>query len=142
MMKEEHENNMIGMVAIIISILFFLSLAKCQARDWSRVTDAIAQVESKGNPRAVNGDAVGLLQIRPILVRDVNRILKLRKSDKRYTLADRYDPRKSREMFEIYQSYYNPSGSVERAIRLWNGGSRYTVRGTQNYYNKVRRAMK
>ena len=141
-MKEEHENNMIGMAAIILSILFFVSLAKCQARDWSRVTAAIAQVESKGNTRAVNGDAVGLLQIRPILVRDINRILRLRKSSKRYTLADRYDPRKSREMFEIYQSYYNPSGSVERAIRLWNGGSGYTNKGTQGYYNKVRREMK
>jgi soluble lytic murein transglycosylase-like protein len=141
-MKQEHENNMIGMMVIIISVLFFLSLAKCQARDWTRVTAAIAQVESKGNPRAVNGDAVGLLQIRPILVRDINRILKLRKSSKRYTLNDRYNPQKSREMFEIYQSYYNPSGSVERAIRLWNGGSGYTNKGTQGYYNKVRREMK
>lgn len=132
----------IGVLIIIISTLFFVGLAKCQGRDWSRVTAAIAQVESKNNPRAVNGDAVGLLQIRPILVRDINRILKLRKSTKRYTLADRYDPRKSREMFEIYQSYYNPSGSVERAIRLWNGGSGYTNRGTQSYYNKVRREMK
>ena len=133
---------MIGVVAIIISILFFLSLAKCQARDWSRVTAAIAQVESKNNPRAVNGDAVGLLQIRPILVRDINRILKLQNNSKRYTLADRYNPRKSVEMFTIYQGHYNPSGNIERAIRLWNGGSNYTVRGTQSYYNKVRRAMK
>ena len=138
----ERENNMIGMMAIIISILFFLSLAKCQARDWSRVTAAIAQVESKGNPRAVNGDAVGLLQIRPILVRDINRILKLRKSGKRYTLNDRYNPQKSCEMLEIYESYYNPSGSVEKAIRLWNGGSGYTNRGTEQYYRKVRREMK
>ena len=132
----------IGVIVIILSTLFFIGLAKCQARDWSRVTAAIAIVESKGNPRAVNGDAVGLLQIRPILVRDINRILKLRKSSKRYTLADRYNPQKSREMFEIYQSYYNPSGSVEKAIRLWNGGSGYTNRGTEQYYRKVRREMK
>ena len=132
----------IGVIVIILSTLFFVGVSKCHGRDWSRVTAAIAIVESKGNPRAVNGDAVGLLQIRPILVRDINRILKLRKSSKRYTLNDRYNPQKSREMFEIYQSYYNPSGSVEKAIRLWNGGSGYTVRGTQSYYNKVRKEMK
>ena len=132
----------IGVIVIILSVLFFIGIAKCQARDWSRVTAAIAQVESKNNPRAVNGDAVGLLQIRPILVRDINRILRLRNSTKRYTFADRYNPQKSREMFEIYQSYYNPSGSVEKAIRLWNGGSGYTNRGTEQYYRKVRREMK
>jgi soluble lytic murein transglycosylase-like protein len=140
--RRELNPNKVGVLVIILSTLLFIGMAKCQARDWSMVTAAIAQVESKGNPRAVNGDAVGLLQIRPILVRDINRILKLRKSSKRYTLNDRYNPQKSREMFEIYQSYYNPSGSVERAIRLWNGGSGYTNKGTQGYYNKVRREMK
>lgn len=45
-------------------------------------------------------------------------------------------------MFAIYQSYYNPSSSVEKAIRLWNGGSGYTNRGTEQYYRKVRREMK
>ena len=123
-------------------IMFICCFATMNARDWSAVISAIAEVESKGNARAVNGDAVGLLQIRPVLVRDVNRILRLRNSDKRYTLVDRYDPRKSAEMFEIYQSFYNPRGSVERAIRLWNGGSGYTVSGTERYYRKVRRAMR
>ena len=103
---------------------------------------AIAYVESKNNPKAVSGDQVGLLQIRPIMVKDCNRILERRGSAKRYTLRDRYNPAKSREMFIIYQSHYNPKGSIERAIRLWNGGSGYSVRATQKYYQKVRRAMK
>ena len=129
------------MKRIIIIVAFSISIS-AQARDWGRVLKAIATVESNGNPRAVCGDQVGLLQIRPILVKDCNRILEKRGSNKRYTLRDRYNPVKSREMFVLYQSHYNPKGNIERAIRLWNGGSGYSVRGTQKYYNKVRRAMK
>lgn len=126
---------------IIIIAAFSLSLP-AQARDWGRVLKAIAIVESKNNPKAVSGDQVGLLQIRPIMVKDCNRILERRGSNKRYTLRDRYNPVKSREMFILYQSHYNPKGNIERAIRLWNGGSGYSINGTQSYYNKVRRAMK
>ena len=126
---------------IIIIAAFSLSLS-AQARDWGRVLKAIAIVESKNNPKAVSGDQVGLLQIRPILVRDCNRILEKRGSSKRYSLRDRYNPVKSREMFVIYQSHYNPKGNIERAIRLWNGGSGYSVRGTQGYYQKVKKAMR
>lgn len=129
------------MKSIIIIVAFSISIS-AQARDWGRVIKAIAHVESNGNPMAVCGDQVGLLQIRPIMVRDCNRILAKRGSSKRYSLRDRYNPVKSREMFVIYQSHYNPKDNVERAIRLWNGGSGYSVNGTQSYYNKVRRAMK
>ena len=125
-----------------LTIIMLALACSSHARDWSAVVSAIAIVESEGNARAVNGDAVGLLQIRPILVRDINRILKMRNSTKRYTLNDRYNARKSREMFEIYQSYYNPNGNVERAIRLWNGGCGYSISGTQKYYNKVKKVMR
>ena len=124
---------------ILICCMMFLA---ANARDWSRVLNAIAYVESKHNPKAVCGDQVGLLQIRPIMVKDCNRILEKRGSNKRYTLRDRYSASKSREMFVLYQSHYNPKGSIERAIRLWNGGSGYSVRATQKYYQKVRRAMR
>lgn len=129
------------MKRIIIIAALSLSLT-AQARDWGRVLKAIAYVESNGNPRAVSGDQVGLLQIRPIMVKDCNRILEKRGSSKRYSLRDRYNPVKSREMFILYQSHYNPNGNVERAIRLWNGGSGYSVRGTQGYYQKVKKAMR
>ena len=129
------------MKSIIIIAALILSLS-AQAMDWGRVLKAIATVESNGNPRAVSGDQVGLLQIRPILVRDCNRILEKRGSSKRYSLRDRYNPVKSREMFVLYQSHYNPKGNIERAIRLWNGGSGYTIRGTQKYYVKVKKAMR
>lgn len=105
--------------------------------DWNPVMDAIIQVESSGNPRAVCGIYVGAMQISPVLVRECNNILKSRGSKKRYTLSDRFNVTKSKEMFVIIQSYYNPENDVEKGIRLWNGGHRYSVKSTQRYYNKV-----
>lgn len=109
--------------------------------DWSPVMDAIIQVESEGNARAVSGNSCGAMQITPVLVRQCNAILKQQKSKKRYTLADRYSVQKSKEMFLLMQQEYNKDNNVEKAIRTWNGGPRYSVRGTQRYYNKVMKAM-
>lgn len=109
--------------------------------DWNKLIDAIAHFESKGNARAVNGQYVGLLQISPVLVRECNNILKARGESKRYTLKDRYNAEKSREMFAIIQSHHNPSNSIERAIRIWKGGIGYSIRKTQNYVNRVLERM-
>ena len=105
--------------------------------DWSPVVDAIIHVESRWNASARNGQYVGVLQISPVLVKAVNQVLKAKGSSKRYSLKDRYSERKSREMFEIFMSYYNPSNSVEKAIRMWKGGTGYSVRATQRYYRTV-----
>ncbi|MBR1687153.1 MAG: lytic transglycosylase domain-containing protein [Prevotella sp.] len=110
--------------------------------DWNPVINAIIEVESEGNPRAVSGKSCGILQITPILVKECNRILELRKSDKRYTMDDRYSVQKSKEMFLLFQSFYNPKNDVELAIRSWNGGMNYTVKGTQRYFEKVMSKMK
>ena len=106
---------------------------------WERVINAIIQVESKGNPKAFNpnGNCAGILQITPGLVKQCNAWLKAKKSKKRYTLADRYNVKKSKEMFEMYQHYFNPSNDVEKAIRIWNGGPGYKVKSTNEYYRKV-----
>ncbi len=108
---------------------------------WDELIDAIAHFESRGNARAVNGQYVGLLQISPVLVRECNAILKARGDKRRYTLKDRYDAKKSREMFAIIQSHHNPSNSIDRAIRIWKGGIRYSIRKTQGYVNRVLRHM-
>ena len=110
--------------------------------NWNPVMEAIIQVESKGNPRAVSGNSCGALQITPIMVAECNNILKKRKSKKRFTLADRFNVAKSKEMFILFQSFHNPKNNVEQAIRSWNGGMRYTVRGTQRYFNKVMKYLK
>lgn len=103
--------------------------------------EAIIQVESEGNPRAVRGKSCGAMQITPILVQDCNKILEKRGEKRRYTLSDRWNVAKSKEMFLLIQSYYNPENSIERAIRSWNGGIHHTARGTENYYRKVMREL-
>lgn len=110
--------------------------------DWNPVIEAIIQVESNGNAKAVSGRCVGAMQITPGLVTECNNILKHQKSSKRFTLADRYSIAKSKEMFVLLQSVYNPHNSVEKAIRAWNGGNNYSVRSTQRYYNKVMKVLR
>lgn len=96
---------------------------------WARTLESLVLVESGGDPTARNTatDAVGILQIRPMYVNEVNRIV----GKQRYTLSDRYSVKKSIEMFQIIQEYYNPQHSVERAIQLHNPTA------TLNYHDKV-----
>lgn len=93
--------------------------------DWTDVINAIIKVESNGNPNAVNGNGscVGILQITKVLVKECNNILREMKSPKRYTLSDRKNPTKSKEMFTLYQRKYNPSNNVDDGIRMWNCGT-------------------
>ena len=118
------------------------SMHKKSSFDWNPVMDAIIKVESEGNPNAVSGNSVGVMQITPILVRECNNVLKKMKSNKRYTLDDRYSVEKSKEMFLLIQKYFNPENNVEKAIRSWNGGIKYSVKATNEYYKKVLARMK
>ncbi len=103
---------------------------------WETLICAISAVESSGNPRAVSGQHVGYLQISPICVADCNQVVS---KDKKFKLSDRYSKEKSIEMFNIYQNRYNPEHNIEKAIRIWNGGPGYTIRGTNGYLRKVMR---
>ena len=116
--------------------------AKTSSFNWNPVMDAIIQVESEGNPKAVSGNSVGAMQITPVLVKECNNILIEQKSKKRYSMADRYSVEKSKEMFLLIQKYFNPENNVEKAIRSWNGGRKYSVKATNKYYNKVLAKMK
>ena len=131
-----------GFMILSMSLMALSVNAKKSGFDWDPVMDAIIQVESEGNPNAVSGKSVGVMQITPILVEDCNNILKQKKSKKRFTLSDRYSVKKSKEMFLLIQSYYNPTNSIEKAIRSWNGGVRYSVRATNRYYRKVMDKLK
>jgi len=136
--------NFIKKLALTILLCFMIGNGAFSQStfNWTKIINAIAIVESNNNPKAVGGGgSVGLLQITPILVKDVNNILKKQNKSKRYCLADRYNAEKSREMFIIIQEYYNPHHNIEKAIRLWNGGPNYSNRSTQIYYNKVRKHL-
>ena len=78
----------------------------------------LAFLESSGDSTAVNGKAVGLYQITPILVQDVNRF-----AGTSYTPDDRYDPVKSAEMVVLYVKHYlSDNPSVGEAAALWRCG--------------------
>ncbi len=133
-------------IAKIVFIIGFInfSVTNISARetlssgfDWNPVMDAIVKVESGGDLKAKNGIYVGAMQIAPIAVKECNVILQQRGSKKRYTLNDRFSLTKSKEMFILIMSKYNPDNNVERAIRIWNGGVRYNHKKTQGYYRKV-----
>ena len=116
--------------------------AQGESYDWSKVINAIVKVESRGNASAKSKDCVGILQIRPILVAVCTEYLPMKGKKKRYTLADRLSPQKSKEMFILYQKRYNPTNNVEKAIRLWNGGCGYSVTKTEIYFQKVMKYYK
>ena len=113
-----------------------------QSAYWEPVMDAIIAVESNGNTRAMHGSSVGAMQITPLLVMECNAILRSRKSKRRFKLSDRFSVKKSKEMFLLIQSKYNPLNNIEKAIRSWNGGIRYSVSRTQRYFERVMKAMK
>lgn len=105
--------------------------------DWSKVMNAIIQVESGGDAKAKSGKSVGAMQITPVLVAECNNILRSRRSKKRFKLSDRFSVKKSKDMFLLFQSKYNPKNSVEWAIQSWNGGLNYSKKRTQHYFEKV-----
>ena len=109
--------------------------------NWEPVMDAIIQVESGGNRFARSGKSVGAMQITPICVKEVNLYLKQLNIKKAYTLKDRFSVQKSKEIFLLIQKRHNPQNNIERAIRAWNGGLKYSNKGTQRYYEEVTRAM-
>jgi len=106
------------------------------------LVDALILVESAGNPKAFNKkeNACGCLQIRPIMLREVNRILRKQNNDKRFTKEDRWDCGLSQEMFYIWRNHHHENSSNEVVARNWNGGPRgYKKQSTEHYWNKVQK---
>jgi|TARA_R110000796_G_scaffold70915_1_gene160933 hypothetical protein len=104
---------------------------------------ALIYVESRGVDSAV-GDAslgepsIGVLQIRPIMIREVNRILKLKRSKIRFKRKDRFSREKSIEMFLIWKEFHHKDSDFETIARNWNGGPKgYKRSSTLHYWNKV-----
>lgn len=105
---------------------------------------ALIMVESAADPAAIgdHGQAVGVLQIHPSTVADVNRI-----TGAAYTLSDRLDADKSAAMCRAYLAHYGRAyqrrtgraPNAETLARIWNGGPRgYAKTATAGYWRKVR----
>lgn len=112
------------------------------------LVNALIQVESRGRDH-ITGDhhlgqnfAAGALQIRPIMLKEINRILKLQKKSKRFKLSDRFDRQKSIEMFHIWREYHHQDSSFEKIVRNWNGGPRgYLKESTQHHWHKTQKVL-
>ena len=99
-------------------------------RQW--LINAFVHVESRGNWKAYNKQeqAAGVIQIRPIMVRHINKI-----SMSNFTLSDRFDSVKSIAMFDSLMSKRNPEYNGDLACNLWNAGIKYPKK--QRVRNKV-----
>ena len=130
---------------LIIPIFSFFCTSSVQYNKTELIIEdpliaAIIQVESGGDTLAYNSkeDAVGCLQIRPIMVREVNRLV----GKDSFTLYDRWSNVKSIQMFNILRSNLK-GASNEKIARVWNGG--YNGKNnpkTLGYWNKVRKQIK
>jgi len=101
--------------------------------------EAVCAVESGGNPLAVGdgGRAAGIAQIWAITVKDTNRF-----AGTKYTLNDRFDPEKSRQIFRLYTEHYGKGRSDQFKARIWNGGpTGNTKKSTIAYWNKIKKHL-
>ena len=117
---------------------------------WDDFVSAVIYVESRGNDSAYNTkeDAVGCLQIRPIMVREVNRNLRKWNAPFRYTLDDRWDRQKSIDMFDIMAEEVECCLDLtqmeffEIVARKWNGGGRgHLKESTLVYWERIKNQL-
>ena len=127
-------------ILIVLNVGIFLTTSSMEVvrsiPKQDKLIDAIIYVESRGNTLAhnISEDAVGCLQIRPIMLREVNRLLGFQK----YKLNDRWNKTKSIEMFNVIKNHtIDPSN--EKLARNWNGGwNGYKKISTLKYWHKVK----
>lgn len=117
---------------------FLLKIEEDKIQEYkNNIIQAVIQKESEGKDTVV-GDMVGILQIRPIMVREVNNIL----GYIGFTLSDRQNREKSIEMFKIYTDHHTPDWNMELVCRRWNGGYRGETKfETYQYYRKVKQIL-
>jgi len=93
-------------------------------------------IESGGQLNPCPGDdgkAIGPLQIHPAVVKDVNKFC-----GARFSLEDRRDLAKSKEIARLYITYWMQRHREEIASRIWNGGPRgWQKKTTDEYWQKM-----
>jgi hypothetical protein len=104
----------------------------------SILASALIAVESQGDVTAKGqaGEA-GPMQIRPIVVEDVNRF-----AGTKFKQEDRLTYDGSFAMFCLYVDHYGINPTPEEAARIWNGGpSGPKKAATRGYWTKVRHEL-
>lgn len=106
----------------------------------SKLLLAFISVESRNNPRAYNKheNAAGMLQLRPIMVKHINQLLKKQNIPLSFTLKDRFDPVKSILIWKTVMDYHNPTYDIRKACLIWNGKGK-SGKGNYKYYLKIKK---
>ena len=105
-------------------------------KQFDNILYTFKMVESSNREKVVNpSGATGILQIMPIMIKEVNRICKKLKNPMRFTLADRFDLPKSVQIWYIVQNYYNAGYDLKKACKVWNS------RGGEKYLNAIKKYM-
>jgi soluble lytic murein transglycosylase-like protein len=93
---------------------------------------ALIQIESNGNDQAKGRHGeLGALQIKPIMVRDVNRIM-----GTDYSHAQVTNRAVATFIAHAYLSHYGRNLSDESLARLWQGGPKGLKRSSTRAYGK------
>lgn len=99
--------------------------------EWETTQLALILTESQMDSLAVGkANDLGILQITPIFVDEVNRLV----GKDLFTHQDALSPEKSLQMLAIYQEHKNPSHDTDKAIQLHNpkGGYAYARKVKKN----------
>lgn len=104
--------------------------------NWNRLISSIIYVESKNDPNAIGTkNSIGCLQITPIYIEQVNKVL----GKNKYKLKDRFNKRKSIEIFNLYQDHFNPEKDINLAIKLHNPRASHLYRDSiMCKYDKIK----
>ena len=117
--------------------------------EWETTQLALILTESQMDSLAVGKtNDLGILQITPIFVDEVNRLV----GKDQFTHQDALSPEKSLQMLAIYQEHKNPTHDTDKAIQLHNpkGGYAYArkvkkniarVKTYEHYRNLVRNSQ-
>lgn len=110
---------------------------KVKTISWNDFVNAVIYVESKGNDSAycAKEKAIGCLQIRPIMIDEINRI----QNKVNYKHTDAWNRAKSIEIFNTIAK----KESYEKIARKWNGGFYGDKKtSTLKYWAKVKKRLK
>ena len=150
-MKLKPETLITSFVILVMIVAgYYISKERSSSRDQAlphytidQVITQLIQIESGGDYLAIGdgGKAVGILQIHPIMVKEVNRIL----GKEIYELSDRVHPVKSIRMCRVflsrqirnYRSIYGEYPDERTLAGSWNTGSIFK-RKPMKYLKKYR----
>ena len=99
--------------------------------EWETTQLALILTESQMDSLAVGkSNDLGILQITPIFVDEVNRLV----GKDQFSHQDALSPEKSLQMLAIYQEHKNPTHDTDKAIQLHNpkGGYAYARKVKKN----------